>query len=207
MTSFLHWLWFSSFKMFIQVFSFDCWMMLSKWVFNSCTTSKCRPMIYFNRWYRKTVCTSRLWIDRSCDESQTDVYSSRKIFKAFITVLHTWSCSRNFDWLLNGWYIDNMLVGISCTFQFFLIILCCFYFKQLSNDSLYDGATNSHDRALKLLRETICEAKDQLTQAVDITPAPSANVQSLATDPRMVEMLDCYSQKLYDLFKKKLEND
>lgn len=104
-------------------------------------------------------------------------------------------------------HIDNMFVLIFCTFEYFLIILCCFCFKQLSNDSLYDGATNSHDRALTLLRETICEAKDQLTQAVDAAPTPSVNVQNLAADPRMVEMLDCYSQKLYDLFKKKLEND
>lgn len=81
------------------------------------------------------------------------------------------------------------------------------YFKQLSSDSSYDDLTNGHDRALKLLRETICEAKDQLTKTIDSKSTPTANTQNLATDERMFEMLENYSQKLYDLFKKKLEND
>lgn len=68
--------------------------------------------------------------------------------------------------------------------------------------------TNGHDRALKLLRETICEAKDQLTKTIDSKSTSTADAQNLATDERrMFEMLENYSQKLYDLFKKKLEND
>lgn len=80
-------------------------------------------------------------------------------------------------------------------------------YTQLSSDSSYDDMTNGHDRALKLLRETICEAKDQLTKTIDSKSTLTADEQNLATDERMFEMLENYSQKLYDLFKKKLEND